>query len=166
MDEDTAFVRAIAANQDDSALLSVYADWLEERGDPRCEYLRLQGVHAALVKEYYFSGDRNIRWRIMDLRARLRQLGSTVNAEWLALVDEARRRLLHRCRCCICQRPLVAQEAIDVNPFTQQKLKVMRYCQNCWEDAVRSRFHRYFNNPPRSPEEHYYNYYGTTRDDV
>jgi uncharacterized protein (TIGR02996 family) len=164
MDEDTAFVRAIVTNQGDSALFSIYADWLEEHGDPRCEYFRLQSARASLLKEYYCYGE-DIRSQIMEIRARLQQLRSTVNAEWLAVVDQARRRLL-RIRCCVCHRRLGVQEAIAVNPFTQEKLKIMRYCQNCWEDAVRWRIHRCFSNPPSSQDEHYHNYYGTTRDDV
>src|SRR5271168_4564759 len=41
MNEDRAFVLAILEKPDDDARKLVYADWLEERGDPRAEYLRL-----------------------------------------------------------------------------------------------------------------------------
>jgi uncharacterized protein (TIGR02996 family) len=40
--EDQAFLEAIRANPKDESLKLVYADWLEERGDPRAEFLRLQ----------------------------------------------------------------------------------------------------------------------------
>jgi uncharacterized protein (TIGR02996 family) len=40
MNEEEAFLRALAADHRDSVTRSVYADWLEERGDPRAEYLR------------------------------------------------------------------------------------------------------------------------------
>jgi uncharacterized protein (TIGR02996 family) len=40
--EDQAFIEAIRAAPDDAALKLVYADWLEERGDERAEYLRVQ----------------------------------------------------------------------------------------------------------------------------
>jgi uncharacterized protein (TIGR02996 family) len=40
--EEEAFLRAIAANPVDDGTRLVYADWLEERGDPRAEYIRLR----------------------------------------------------------------------------------------------------------------------------
>jgi carbon storage regulator len=40
--EEEPFLRAIAAGPDDEATRLVYADWLEERGDPLGEFLRLQ----------------------------------------------------------------------------------------------------------------------------
>jgi len=42
VNDDRDFLRAILADPVDNALRLVYADWLEERGDPRAEYLRLQ----------------------------------------------------------------------------------------------------------------------------
>ena len=41
MREDFPFLRAIFNQPDDDTLRLVYADWLQERGDPRAEYLRL-----------------------------------------------------------------------------------------------------------------------------
>jgi uncharacterized protein (TIGR02996 family) len=41
MNEERAFLAAILERPDDDARKLVYADWLEERGDPRGEYLRL-----------------------------------------------------------------------------------------------------------------------------
>jgi uncharacterized protein (TIGR02996 family) len=40
MGEDEAFLRAIRAQPTDDTTRLVYADWLDERGDPRGEYLR------------------------------------------------------------------------------------------------------------------------------
>jgi uncharacterized protein (TIGR02996 family) len=42
MDNDEAFLRAIADNSADDTPRLVYADWLEERGDPRAAFLRVQ----------------------------------------------------------------------------------------------------------------------------
>src|SRR4051794_13124382 len=40
--DDEDFLWAIAENPDDAGPRLVYADWLEERGDPRSEYLRVE----------------------------------------------------------------------------------------------------------------------------
>jgi uncharacterized protein (TIGR02996 family) len=48
MDDDAGFLRAVLAAPEDDALRLVYADWLDERGDPRGEYLRCQCARAAL----------------------------------------------------------------------------------------------------------------------
>jgi uncharacterized protein (TIGR02996 family) len=42
MNDDRDFLRAIAAEPEDDTLRLAYADWLEEQGDPRAEYLRLE----------------------------------------------------------------------------------------------------------------------------
>jgi uncharacterized protein (TIGR02996 family) len=41
MNEEAGFIAALAAAPDDRTTLLVYADWLEERNDPRAEGLRL-----------------------------------------------------------------------------------------------------------------------------
>lgn len=41
-EDDIAFQRAILANPSDTTLKLVYADWLQDRADPRAEFVRLQ----------------------------------------------------------------------------------------------------------------------------
>lgn len=41
-DEREAFERAVVASPDDDTVRLVYADWLDERGDPRGEFIRVQ----------------------------------------------------------------------------------------------------------------------------
>ena len=36
------FIQEILANQDDDTPRLIFADWLEERGDPRGEFIRVQ----------------------------------------------------------------------------------------------------------------------------
>jgi uncharacterized protein (TIGR02996 family) len=48
MTHDDAFLQAILENPDDDAPRLIYADWLEERGDPRGEFIRIQCQLAAL----------------------------------------------------------------------------------------------------------------------
>src|SRR5262245_34100031 len=46
--DDAGFLQAVLDSPEDDALRLVYADWLEERGDPRGEYLRCQCARAGL----------------------------------------------------------------------------------------------------------------------
>ena len=46
-----SFVQAILSDPDDDGLRFVYADWLEERGDPRGEFLRLQYLLAGMSRD-------------------------------------------------------------------------------------------------------------------
>ena len=41
MNEEAGFIAALLADPDDRTVLLVYADWLQERSDPRSEYLRV-----------------------------------------------------------------------------------------------------------------------------
>jgi uncharacterized protein (TIGR02996 family) len=49
-DDDIAFQRAILANPADTTLKLVYADWLQDRADPRAEFVRAQVEGRALPK--------------------------------------------------------------------------------------------------------------------
>jgi uncharacterized protein (TIGR02996 family) len=61
MSEEGAFLQAILADPDDESTLKVYADWLEERADPRSEYVRhllapaLQETHVAALRQRFDS---------------------------------------------------------------------------------------------------------------
>jgi uncharacterized protein (TIGR02996 family) len=46
MNDEAAFLAAIHTAPEDDNLRLVYADWLEERGDLRGEYLRLEHQFA------------------------------------------------------------------------------------------------------------------------
>ena len=49
MNEENAFIRAAAKNSEDNVLHLVYADWLEENGQPeRAEFIRVQVEQARL----------------------------------------------------------------------------------------------------------------------
>jgi uncharacterized protein (TIGR02996 family) len=77
MSDDLAFLRALLASPDDNTLRLVYADWLEERDDPRATFLRLEvALHQS---------EPNARPR--DLLERLHHARASLDARWLALVD-------------------------------------------------------------------------------
>jgi uncharacterized protein (TIGR02996 family) len=78
---DDPFLRDLLAKPDDRQTRQVYADWLEERGDPRGEFLRLEDALAALPKK---DPSRQ------KLQTRLRELRAAISPEWLAQLDKAR----------------------------------------------------------------------------
>jgi uncharacterized protein (TIGR02996 family) len=51
MSQDDAFRRAIVQDADDDGVRLVYADWLEERGDPRGEFIRVECTLARLAAD-------------------------------------------------------------------------------------------------------------------
>jgi uncharacterized protein (TIGR02996 family) len=69
MSDDSAFVQAILSNFGDNALRLVYADWLEERGDPRGEFLRLDVEFERLPTKD--ERRRGIEARMDELRPRI-----------------------------------------------------------------------------------------------
>jgi uncharacterized protein (TIGR02996 family) len=77
MTDDQALLRAVLANPEDDALRLVYADWLDERGDPRGEYLRVDLELATGTR-----GPRYIR-----LMSRGRELREKLDKAWVVAVS-------------------------------------------------------------------------------
>jgi uncharacterized protein (TIGR02996 family) len=90
MSDDDSFLLAILAAPHDQASRLVYADWLEERGDPRGEYLRL---HCQLIRSWSYANQQ------ADLLARAYELRSQIDPGWLDAV-----------RCCTTPPPPVDVE--------------------------------------------------------
>jgi uncharacterized protein (TIGR02996 family) len=78
---DDSFLRELLANPEDRQSRQVYADWLEERGDPRGEFLRVEDALAALPKK-----DQACK----KLQTRLQELRAVISPEWLAQLDRTR----------------------------------------------------------------------------
>src|SRR5262249_40473293 len=74
MTEDQAFLQAIIENPDYDTLRLVYADYLDERGDPRGEFIRVQCELAKLPE-----GDP----RRPELGTRERRLLQEHEQEWV-----------------------------------------------------------------------------------
>ncbi len=85
MSED-AFIRAILASPGDATLRLIYADWLEERGDPRGEYLRLL---CALDSRCADDPE------AAEMRERLRALEGGIDLRWCALLSRGRHHQSH-----------------------------------------------------------------------
>jgi uncharacterized protein (TIGR02996 family) len=67
MKDEAAFLKALRENPADDTTRLVYADWLDERGDPRAEFIRLRQQHA-------------------ELTARINELSEQFDPAWLAAV--------------------------------------------------------------------------------
>jgi uncharacterized protein (TIGR02996 family) len=74
----TQFLDALAAQPEDDALRLVYADWLEEQGDPRAELLRLEVQRLAWP---------DAEGPPPDVVTRIQALRIGVGVAWLATVS-------------------------------------------------------------------------------
>lgn len=77
MNEDAAFIRALRDQPTDETTRLVYADWLDDRSDPRAEYLRAEAAWVALQ-----PSDEQYR----PLYRRVSQLAAALDPEWFAAV--------------------------------------------------------------------------------
>jgi uncharacterized protein (TIGR02996 family) len=68
MSEEERFLQALRESPDDAGLKAVYADWLEDRGDARAEFVRLLNQRA-------------------EATARLEQLTPGLDPEWVRRVS-------------------------------------------------------------------------------
>jgi uncharacterized protein (TIGR02996 family) len=75
MSEETAFLDALATDPADDVTRLVYADWLEERGDERGDYLRGE-IEFAALEEFHPRRD--------ELALTLASLRERIDVAWLA----------------------------------------------------------------------------------
>jgi uncharacterized protein (TIGR02996 family) len=73
MDQEAAFVQTILAHPEDESARLVYADWLEERGDPRGEFIRVEHEMTAVP----VHSDRYV-----ELKARRNELVPQIDKAW------------------------------------------------------------------------------------
>jgi uncharacterized protein (TIGR02996 family) len=78
MGAEEGFIRALKAAPTDGVTRLVYADWLEEQGDCRAEYLRVQ---LELLEAARTGSDAK------DLVARYRQLRASIDPNWVQITD-------------------------------------------------------------------------------
>src|SRR5207245_10870265 len=78
MSQDEGFLRAIIEEPGDVGLRLIYADWLEERGDPRGEFIRVQCQLEEVEEDDP---------RLAELQARQRELLAAHEGEWLGELD-------------------------------------------------------------------------------
>ena len=76
MSEEAGFIAALLAEPDDRTTLLVYADWLDDRGDPRAAYLRQFVTEATWPLR---AANVDLGW-VMLLRSRL--FGPGCRVKW------------------------------------------------------------------------------------
>src|SRR5262249_48004439 len=82
MGQEQAFLQAVLEAPEGEAARLIYADWLEERGDPRGEFLRLECLLRSL---------RPHEPKYEATKAKLAKLRPGMDHDWLALVDRSDR---------------------------------------------------------------------------
>jgi uncharacterized protein (TIGR02996 family) len=85
--QDDAFIAAVLAAPRDDGVRLVYADWLEEQGDPRSELLRVAVRLEELLEQYPPPEEPRRKLQrvreIARLKARFRELRQVVPSYWL-----------------------------------------------------------------------------------
>jgi uncharacterized protein (TIGR02996 family) len=103
MSDDDAFLRAILVNPDDETCRLVYADWLEERGDGRGPFLRLEGAPESISYvawlqkngsiDYYLQNFPEVRREAEELAAKQLlskqrdEMSADMDRGWLAFMN-------------------------------------------------------------------------------
>lgn len=105
--EEMVFLRSLLDMPEDRNTWLVYADWLEDRSDPRAEFLRL------VVARSLMAEDDPMR---QETEARLAQLRIELNPQWMMMFDPA---LVGNCYSCRWDE-LNATDLPDI-----------RLCSNC-----------------------------------
>ncbi len=78
--DERKFLKEVEDDLNDDSARLVYADWLEERGDPRGEYLRL---------EYELGSGNGTNHELNAAANRMKHLKRLISPDWLALVSRA-----------------------------------------------------------------------------
>jgi uncharacterized protein (TIGR02996 family) len=115
---DDDFVQRILAAPNDASVRLVYADWLEERGDPRATFLRVEVALAAAA-----SGGRLHR----ELQAGLRETAASIDAGWLAAVSRVP---IENCGVSFRFRCLLRWE--QLRPTADE---TVRFCEACGQQV-------------------------------
>jgi len=116
--EDRSFIRAILANPAELTAWLVYADWLDERDDPRAEFIRLE------VKRTAHDTTQTERFGII---AQLEDLRPKLDQDWVAIFDRPRVENCDEQFAFKCPKQWVKLKGTD-DP-------TVRYCDSCQKDV-------------------------------
>jgi uncharacterized protein (TIGR02996 family) len=114
VNQNEAFIADIVAHPEDPSVRLIYADWLEEHGDPRADYLRTQ---AELIRH---RENPELRQQFQE---RLRVLRPQLDSEWVARLD--------RTRVELCFVPLEIQCPAEWEKMRPTSEPTVRFCEGC-----------------------------------
>ena len=117
-DDDRAFLRTILANPVEVTAWLVYADWLDERGDPRAEFIRLE------VKRTAYDTTQTERFGIV---AQLEDLRPKLDQDWVAIFDRPRIENCDERFAFKCSKQWVKLKGTDD--------LTVRYCDSCQKEV-------------------------------
>jgi uncharacterized protein (TIGR02996 family) len=114
MNDILTFLRAIAANPSDESCRLVFADWLEEHGDGRAEFVRLDCALQFLGPDQTGYAEMRSRWA--ELRLHL-------SPSWLVV--------LGRSEIENCEMQFVFQCPRKWEELTPTEVAAVRFCHEC-----------------------------------
>lgn len=109
------FLRALLDIPEDRTTWLVYADWLEDRGDPRAEFLRLVVARAQMPEDDPEA---------VPADARLTQLRGELDPRWMAAFDPAPVVVCPRGSYRFCGRVWT-----ELSPTDAPDIRICRECQ-------------------------------------
>jgi uncharacterized protein (TIGR02996 family) len=110
MPDEQSFLDEITAHPDDDVPRLIYADWLEEREDPRGEFIRVQCELAKL---------RKTQKRFAELRQRERELSLLHLQQWTEGVPYSLRR-------CVFRRGFIEECSVALGYFVRNSDRILR----------------------------------------
>lgn len=110
MSEDQSFLDEICAHPDDDTPRLIYADWLEDQGDPRGEFIRVQCELETLKKT---------QKRHKELKKRQDTLLRQHEGDWTGNFPFALRQ-------CVFRRGFIEQSAVALGYFCRNWEKILR----------------------------------------
>lgn len=110
MADEQSFLEEICAHPDDDLRRLIYADWLEDQGDPRGEFIRVQCELATLKKT---------QKRFKELKEREQRLLFRYEHQWTDAIPYSLRK-------CIFRRGFIEECSVALSYFTRNWQKILQ----------------------------------------
>lgn len=128
-EEEVGLIEAVMENPRDEQLRLVYADWLEEHTDQRCEYLRAECEFAALAENVGSTEDRadfdSNKRRRDQLRNQIKKLRQGLDDGWLSLMSRS------GITCCPSKFQFEFECPKTWDQLTPTRQMQVRHCDAC-----------------------------------